>query len=231
MNCSTRPSTVPILFSGPLGDLLINALLFCWIVLFIRQEIGEHRLPFLRGFAKRGLVILATMTILVTTTFLFADIVQSLLADARISFNVTKAFSLTIYSFIGFIILAALALSYFIFTQVLLRLIRPYLEGNLLTVSILVATIGLILLTFPTKTTLVELDIYVLIWLLCYLWLMIRNMISGLQFKLNLSEIMFWLFIFSGSISVIIIFENRKIELEQRKSFADRLAEQIRSFQ
>ncbi len=32
---------------------------------------------------------------------------------------------------------------------------------------------------------------------------------------------------FSGSISVIIIFENRKIELEQRRSFADRLAEQI----
>ena len=38
---------------------------------------------------------------------------------------------------------------------------------------------------------------------------------------------MFWLFIFSGSISVIIIFENRKIELEQRKSFADRLAAQF----
>jgi two-component system, NtrC family, nitrogen regulation sensor histidine kinase NtrY len=209
-----------------LGDLLINALLFCWIVFFIRQEIGQYRFPLLRGFAKRGLVILVTMLILVTTTFLFADIVQSLLTDARISFNVTKAFSLTIYSFIGFIILAALALSYFIFTQVLLRLIRPYLEGNLLTVSIMVATIGLMLLTFPTKSTLVELDIYVLLWLLCYLWLMIRNMISGLQFKLNISEVMFWLFIFSGSITVIIIFENRKIELEQRRSFADRLAEQ-----
>ena len=56
---------------------------------------------------------------------------------------------------------------------------------------------------------------------------MIRNMITGLRFRLNISEIMFWLFIFSGSISVIIIFENRKIELEQRKSFADRLAVQF----
>jgi two-component system, NtrC family, nitrogen regulation sensor histidine kinase NtrY len=210
-----------------LGDLLINALLFCWIVLFIRQEVDEYRLPLYRGFTRRGLVLLATMTIIVTTSFLSADIVQSLVADARISFNVTNAFSLTIYSVISFIILAALALSYFIFTQILLRLIRVYLEGNLLTVSILVATIGLVLLTFPSKTTLVELDIYVLIWLLCYLWLMIRNLTSGLHFKLNVSEIMFWLFIFSGSISVIIIFENRKIELEQRKRLADRLAEQI----
>ena len=83
------------------------------------------------------------------------------------------------------------------------------------------------MLTFQSKTRLVELDIYVLIWLLCYFWLMIRNLISGLHFRLNISVLMFWLFIFSGSISVIIIFENRKIELEQRKSFADRLAEQI----
>jgi signal transduction histidine kinase len=211
-----------------LGDLLINTLLFCWIVIFIQQEIGVYRFPRFRGFIKGGLVIFATMAILVATTFLFADIVQSLVADARISFNVTNFFSLTIYSFIGFIILAALALSYFIFTQILLRLIREYLEGNVLIISIVAATIGLSLLTFHSKTSpMVELDIYVLIWLLCFLWLMIRNMISGLRFKLNISEIMFWLFIFSGSISVIIIFENSKIELEQRKSFADRLAEQI----
>ncbi len=97
----------------------------------------------------------------------------------------------------------------------------------MLIISILVATIGLGVLTFESKTRLVELDIYVLIWLLCYVWLMIRSLISGLHFRLNISVLMFWLFIFSGSISVIIIFENRKIELEQRKSFADRLAEQI----
>jgi two-component system, NtrC family, nitrogen regulation sensor histidine kinase NtrY len=210
-----------------LGDLLINALLFCWIVLFIRQEIDEYSFPRFRGFIKQGLVIVATIAVLVTTTFMFADIVQSLVADARISFNVTNFFSLTIYSFVGFIILAGLALSYFIFTQILLRLIRNYLEGNMLIISIVTATIGLAYLSFHSKTSIVELDIYVLIWLICYLWLMIRNMITGLNFRLNISEILFWLFIFSGSISVIIIFENRKIELEQRKSFADRLAEQI----
>ncbi len=210
-----------------LGDLLINALLFCWIVLFVHQEIGVYRLPVFRSIYKRGLLILGAMAILVTTTFLYADIVQSLVADARISYNVTNAFSLTIYSAISFIVLAALALSYFIFTQILLRLIRDYLEGNVLIISIVAATIGLGVLTFHSRTALVELDIYVLIWLLCYLWLMIRNMISGLHFRLNISEIMFWLFIFSGSISVIIIFENRKNDLEQRKRFANRLAEQI----
>ncbi len=98
-----------------LGDLLINALLFCWIVLFIQQETADYRFPFYRVFYKRALLVLVTMTVLVTTTFLFADIVQSLVADARISFNVTNVFSLTIYSAISFIVLAALALSYFFF--------------------------------------------------------------------------------------------------------------------
>ncbi len=51
-------------------------------------------------------------------------------------------------------------------------------------------------------------------------------MITGLRFRLNISEIMFWLFIFSGSISVIIIFENKKSELIERKGVAERLAEQ-----
>ncbi|MDP9041345.1 MAG: hypothetical protein M3N30_05140, partial [Bacteroidota bacterium] len=114
-----------------LGDLLINALLFCWIVIFIQQEMDEYRFPFYRRFYNRAILVFVIMTLLVTTTFLFADIVQSLVADSRtISFNVTNFFSLSIYSFIGFIILAALALSYFIFTQILLRLIRDYLEGN-----------------------------------------------------------------------------------------------------
>lgn len=210
-----------------LGDLLINSLLFCWIVIFIQQEIGEYRFPLYRVFSKRALVIVATMTLLVVTTFLFADVVQSVVTDGRISFNVTNAFSITIYSLISFIILAALAFSYFIFTQILLRLIRDYLQGNLLIIFIVVGAIGLADLTFHSETKLVELDIYVLLWLLCFLWLMIRSVITGLRFRLNISEIMFWLFIFSGSIAVIIIFENKRIEIDQRKSFADRLAEQI----
>jgi two-component system, NtrC family, nitrogen regulation sensor histidine kinase NtrY len=209
-----------------LGDLLINALLFCWITLFIQQEIGEYRIPLFRVFSKRALVIVGTMTLLVIITFLYADIVQSLVADARISFNVTNAFTLTIYSVISFIVLAALALSYFISTQILLRLIKDYLGGNLLIISIVAAAIGLADLTFHSATKLVELDIYVLIWLLCYLWLMIRNIITGLRFRLNISEIMFWLFIFSGSIAVIIIFQNKKNERETRISLAERLAEQ-----
>ncbi len=59
-----------------LGDLWINALLFCWIVLYIRQEIGNYSFPLFRDLYRRSFVVIATMIVLVTTTFLFADIVQ-----------------------------------------------------------------------------------------------------------------------------------------------------------
>ena len=53
-----------------------------------------------------------------------------------------------------------------------------------------------------------------------------RRVFSDLRFRLNVSEVLFWLFIFSTSISAVILFENRKIEEEQRRRMAERLAEQ-----
>ncbi len=210
-----------------LGDLLINALLFCWVILFIKQETDTYSLPlFLRSWWKRWLISTIVLVLMVVLTFIFADIVQSLVADARISFNVTNFFSLNIYSFVGFIVLAALALSYFFFTKILLRLIRVYIDERRMIAYIIIAFTGLSLLSFTRDTEKVELNIYVLLWLIVYVWVMLRNLFSGLNYKLNVSEVLFWLFVFSISMSVIIIFENRKIELEQRKSFADRLAEQ-----
>ncbi|HTQ28469.1 MAG TPA: HAMP domain-containing sensor histidine kinase, partial [Puia sp.] len=209
-----------------LGDLLINALLFCWIILFIRQEIGDYRLP---DFNNRWIQWIVTGLVLVAQvglTFIFANIVQSLVADARISFNVTNFFSLTIYSFIGFIVLAALALSYFFCSQLLLRLIHSFIRTRSLLAYIIIAFTGLLILTFNPNVQLVELDIFVLLWLLLYVWLMLRNLFSGLNNRLNVSEVLFWLFVFSISMSVVIIFENSKIELVQRRRFAERLAEQ-----
>jgi two-component system nitrogen regulation sensor histidine kinase NtrY len=83
-----------------LGDLFINAHLFCWITLFIRQENGGYTFPLSRKLWKKWLLTSLVLVLLVITTFIFANVVQSLVADARISFNVTNFFSLTIYSII-----------------------------------------------------------------------------------------------------------------------------------
>ncbi len=210
-----------------LGDLLINSLLLCWIILFIRREIRGYSLRSSGSIWKEWSLKVLVLTILVMATLIFAYIVQSLVADAKISFNVTNILnSLTAYSFIGFIVLASLALSYFFFTQMLVRLMSTLGGGDSIVDYIVMAFTGLLLLTFIRNTEIVELDVFVLIWLLIYVWLMQRKLFSGLNVRLNISEVLFWLFIFSVSVSAVIISENHKIELDQRKRTAERLSEQ-----
>ena len=210
-----------------LGDLVINAFLFCWIVLFIRRELSDYTIPQSIQRWKNWLWIVTGLTLLIVTTFEFANIVQSLVTDAKISFNVTNFFSLLDnYSFVGFIALAALALGYFFLSQVLFQLIGYLIRSLGIVLYILTATIGLLLLTFIHGTETVELDIFVLAWLLAYVWLMQRRIFFDLRFRLNVSEVLFWLFIFSTSISAVILFENRKIEEGERRRMAERLADQ-----
>jgi hypothetical protein len=46
-----------------------------------------------------------------------------MVADSRISFDVTNFFSLDIYSAIGFVVLASLSLGYYYLTQILFRIL------------------------------------------------------------------------------------------------------------
>jgi two-component system, NtrC family, nitrogen regulation sensor histidine kinase NtrY len=210
-----------------LGDLVINSFLFCWIIMFIRRELSNYTIPQSIHRWQNWVWIIVGLALLVMTTFQFANIVQSLVADAKISFNVTNFFSLlNNYSFVGFIALAALALGYFLLSQILFQLIGYLIRSLSIVLYIIIATMGLLWLTFIKSTDMVELDIYVLIWLLGYVWLMQRRVFFDLRFRLNVSEVLFWLFIFSTSISAVILFENRKMKEEERRQMAERLGEQ-----
>lgn len=210
-----------------LGDLVINSFLFCWIIMYIRRELGDYTIPQSEEKWKNWVWMGVGLFLLVITTFLFANIVQSLVTDAKISFNVTNFFSLLQnYSFVGFIALAALALGYFFLSQLLFQLIGYLIRSLSIVLYIITAAMGLMVLTFIPRTETVELDIFVLVWLLGYVWLMQRRVFFDLRFRLNVSEVLFWLFIFSISISAIILFENRKIEEATRQEMADRLGKQ-----
>lgn len=209
-----------------LGDLLINALLLCWIVVFINRRLDTSRIrPYATPW-KNWVLLVLILTFLVTITFTFADILQSLVSDAQISFNVSNFFSLTQYSFIGFVILATLALSYFFLSQILLTAAGKLVGGRNYITYIITGFIGLLILSFTRNTSVVELNLFVLPWLLVFIWLMQQKIFSGLNFRLNVSEVLFWLFVFSFSMSTVIVFENRKIEFEDRKRFAEKLTSQ-----
>ncbi len=207
-----------------LGDLMINSILFCWVMLFISRRLPADTFKPIIPDWLNLLCLSFLIIVLVSVTFIFADILQSLVSDAQISFNVTNFFSLTQYSFIGFLILGTLSLSYFFFSQTLLNILKPLSRGSIYMVIIMTMFVGLAILTFTRNTAVLELNIYVLLWLVFYILTMQQKIFSGINSRLNISEVLFWLFVFSFSITGVIIFENKKIELEQRRSFAEKLS-------
>ncbi|GAB2653100.1 HAMP domain-containing sensor histidine kinase [Flavihumibacter cheonanensis] len=210
-----------------LGDLLINSLLFCWILLFIyRKSVGMNLQAFQQHWMKWPLVAVGAF-LLVSITFSFAIIIRSLIADAaRISFNVTNFFSLDVYSFWGFVVLATLALSYFLASSVILRVLAPLLRNNAYYLYAFLAAFGLLLITFIQSGNIVELNLFVLVWLIGYTWLLRQPMLITKDHRWSVSVLLLWIFLYSGSISLIIIAENSRIELEQRKRTAEKLATQ-----
>jgi hypothetical protein len=99
-----------------LGDLCINAALFCWLVIFAWSELKDENkeIPDDRYNINWGYAI-ASVLLLVSATFMLATVVRSLVADSKISFDVTNFFGLSIYTVIGFALLACLSLSYYFF--------------------------------------------------------------------------------------------------------------------
>ncbi|HEV8505875.1 MAG TPA: HAMP domain-containing sensor histidine kinase [Chitinophagaceae bacterium] len=208
-----------------LGDLLINSLLFSWITVFAWSKLG-NRMDLLRKVKGAGKWIIATLAllVLVVSTFILASTISSLVADSKISFDVTDFFSLNKYSVIGFIVLASLSLGYYHFTQIMFRFILPVFERRKAFIYFGIGVTGLAYLTFRFSDPAVQFYLPVLLWLIGYTWLVSQRGFVINRFHINVAGIIFWIFIFSVSISAIIIKENKTKEWSTRKTIADNLA-------
>ncbi|TCZ68333.1 ATP-binding protein [Flaviaesturariibacter aridisoli] len=204
-----------------LGDLLITTLFFCWLTVFTWYRMGpEGRLPgFLQG--KRLLPGgIAALFVLMLGTFQFANVVRSLVADSRISFNVIDFFSLDTYTVLGFLVLALLTLSFYYFTRVLYRIIFPAFAGKTVFLYFGLAFMGLLFLTFRSGNKVVLFHMPVLIWLICYTALVSRGHFFINRFRISIAGVLFWIFVFSISLAIVIFGENRQKEFEFRKAMA-----------
>lgn len=210
-----------------LGDLLINAILFCWIVLFAWSKLRHIENP-TAGFSKplRWIVGLVSLCLLIYSTFILASVIRSMVADSKISFDVIDFFSLNRYTVFGFVVLACLSLSYYYFTQLLFRLIFPLFEGQTLIIYFAIGLAGLIYLTARSGDPTVLFYLPVLMWLLLYTALVNRQGLIFSHIRINIAGILFWIFVFSFSIAAIMLAENTKVEWARRTNFAEKLAVQ-----
>ncbi|MBS1742757.1 MAG: GHKL domain-containing protein [Bacteroidetes bacterium] len=212
-------------FLPSLGDIFINAIFFVWIILFVRNHINESRIKVTTNnpYVKWWWLAICSVAI-IFVTYAGSYLVRSLVADSKISFNVTNFFELSAYSAIGFIVLGCLAIGYFFLCQMLLAFVRQFFTTSLIPLYLVVAIGGLMVMSFRIGEMNGGFDIYVLLWLLAFLFLLSNNNLNLIASKLVSSKLVFWLFFFSVSITAIIVMENRKKELRNRLHYAEILA-------
>ncbi|MBI5858704.1 MAG: GHKL domain-containing protein [Sphingobacteriales bacterium] len=210
-----------------LGDLLVNAVLFCCIVLFAWSKL-QHRENLSEGFSVRlkWTAGIFSLCLLIFSTFILATVIKSLVADSKISFDVTNFFGLNLYTVIGFFVLACLSLSYYYLTQLLFGFIFPLFPHRKLFIYFSIGLAGLTYLTISPGHQSVVFYIPVLCWLMIYTWLANRGGVIFNKIRINIAGILSWIFIFSVSISAIMFTENSKVEWDKRKRMADKLAVQ-----
>lgn len=208
-----------------LGDLLINSMLYLWIVLFIRHYMQERGVSInIKNQLLKWIFIITGTFLLLEATFTTGNIIRSMVADSQISFDVVNFFTLNIYSIVGFLVLGCLSIGFFLLTQIVVYLLRPLLPKSIFFLLLLITIIGLLWLTVLVNKPGITFELYLLIWLLIYLLLLNTPYLYFFTSRIVSSRLVFWLFFFSISISTVIITENKTKELERRKSYAEALS-------
>ena len=208
-----------------LGDLLINALLFFWVISFIKNHIKQ--VYFLKNnlsqLKKWSCLTLGVFAVLIAT-YTAAEVIKSMVADSQISFDVLNFFSLNVYSLIGFVVLCCIAISYYYFCRTVYFLLKIIFPDFTIPFFLMITVSGLFLLTFKIGNITGGFELYGLLWLLLFFFL-IKYELSGIFSRsIIISRMVFWLFFFSASISLIIISENGRKELRNRQHYAEMIA-------
>lgn len=208
-----------------LGDLFINSILFAWLVLFLRHHWHDNEIKFeLKTRAAKNVTVIIISAFMVIMTIVCGHIIRSLVADSQISFDVMNFFTLNIYTVLGFIVLCCIAIGYFFLIQILLYLVKCCIDEHQYILYIALAIAGLITLTFKLTTPNISFDLGLVIWLLLFVFLMNYNYLSLFASRIASSRFIFWVFFFCISITAIIVFQNRIREINERKHFAENIA-------
>lgn len=209
-----------------LGDLLISNILFCTLAGFIWQRTTSHKLVVKKFESNNAKWIyrVLSLSILVFTTLAIVGTIRSLVSDSKISFDVTNFFSLNIFTAVGFLVIASLCLGFFYFTRFLFSFSMPVFKDKEYLVYFIIAIVGLAFCSINIRA--INFYLPTLVWLLFYSAFFLNEDKFKSFFSLNITGVVVWIFIFSISISTLMLNEIRKKELLQRKLYVEKLATQ-----
>lgn len=207
-----------------LGDLLINVLLALWGLLFICFNIDSHKVKIKISNAFKWVLTVGLSVFLLTTCFILSSIIKSMIADSQVSFDVVNFFTLNGYSAVGFFIFCLIAIIFFALTQIVLYILKNKFLVNNINLLLIVAVLGMIYLTVKINFSTGIFELMVLVWFIVYLFLQTQKIVTSSYTNIKSTQLIFWYFLFSISITYLIVVENSKKELNKRTHYAETLA-------
>lgn len=201
-----------------LGDLLINAILMYWVIGFYRTGFFNKDWQFGR---YRTIFPIASLVLLTLAAFSITRVINSLVIDSKISFDVDNFFSLDQYTLIGFLILCFLVLAFSRLSKILLR---PAIETQIAfpKASLVVAITGLLWISFFRQQLVI--DMLITLWMIGYIGMFYayrQDLYTTLPKSPNF---ILRVLIFAASVAGIVMYQNRAVEFAQRKQNAYRLS-------
>ena len=208
-----------------LGDLLINVLLTFWIILYFRAELLTQMERWrLNRFLSLVLGIALCLLVYVAAAFV-GTLIQGLIINSKISFDVTDYSGLTAYSVVGLFILSLLILCFYFGSLIVNRLLDGcFPEGQKLKLGVLCA-VGLVWLAVsiwhdPHLSKLVY-----MVWVILY-FILLDNFNFRSVHAYNPIYYLLWLVFLTSSVTAILVHFNKSRELTNRLQLAMRLSKQ-----
>ncbi|WP_343690483.1 HAMP domain-containing sensor histidine kinase [Chitinophaga sp.] len=208
-----------------LGDLLINVSLTFWLLLFFRQHVKSIKAPPVKNAWQQRLVIILSSYVMFVVGQFLSELIQSLVIDSRISFDVANPFSLNEYSIIGAIILGFIAFSFLFFSQIVNSLLNELTSFRHRTKYVFLAIVGGLWLVFRIHNPELHYSIALVIWLVIYVILLD---VLAVKFENSLATVpfLFWLFLLTITTSAVLVYYNDQKEQSQRERMARELSKQ-----
>ena len=207
-----------------LGDILINALLMLWLLLFVRSHITNNaskKKTHKKGYSFLNLIV--TSLALLLFMFYYGHIIKTLVLEPNVSFDVINFFSLDQFSVYAIVTITAFSIALFVVTQLVLM----YLKQQNIHFKFLLIALAVISLSFLSIRIGGNDNTY---YFLTIAWFILMISVSEIKWfrtydrPLVANRLVFWLVFYSFFISWVVRSENGKKELEERKKYAIALA-------
>lgn len=229
-NLETLPIFRPQLYAtsillNSLGQLLLNALLFLWLMLFIVRHSPYRFLEQVKLIMPLRIALaMGVIVALFIYSFAYVNVISSLITDSNISFDVSHFYTISTYTIIGLFIVSIITTASFMLVYLFSVQLSILIKNNWLKYGMLVV-VGVVMVVFSDTVTPDYVSYGLLLWFLAFIMLLDVKKLKPVA-DLFSPQMIFWsAFVFAFSTGVLQYFNFIK-ERDARLLFAEKAAQQ-----